>query len=77
MPGLLIKDLPADLHRSLRARADAHHRSIAREALCILEDALADRAGPPPLDEIDRLRVRGRRPLTQALLDSARDSGRP
>ncbi len=77
MPGLLIKDLPKDLHRLLKERAAAHHRSMSREALLILEGSLRDRAGPPTLAEIDNLRVRGDRPLTQRLLDLARDSGRP
>jgi plasmid stability protein len=77
MPGLLIKDLPADLHRRLKARAGARGRSMSREAVAILAVALEDRAGPPTLDEVDRLRVRGRRPLTQDLLDEARGTGRP
>ncbi|MCK6526683.1 hypothetical protein L6R50_03735 [Myxococcota bacterium] len=77
MPGLLIKDLPDDLHRRLKARASALGRSMSREVMVILAEALEDRAGPPTLAEVDRLRVRGRRPLTQDLLDEARTTGRP
>lgn len=77
MPGLLIKDLPADLHRRLKDRASLHRRSMSREAQVILEEALTDRAGPPPLAEIDRWRVRGARPLDRELLDRARREGRP
>ena len=77
MPGILIKDVPASVHRKLKTRASANRRSLAREALVILETALADRAGPPTLAEIDRLRTRGARPLTQDLIDRARRSGRP
>lgn len=77
MSGLLIKDLPEDLHRRLKERAAAHRRSMSREALLILEGSLRDRAGPPTLAEIDDLRVRGDRPLTQRLLDLARGTGRP
>lgn len=77
MPGLLIKDLPDELHQRLQARAAANHRSLAREAIAILEIALEDRAGPPTLAEIDRLRVRGQAPLTDALLDEGRREGRP
>ena len=77
MPGLLIKQLPNGLHERLRARAGAHGRSLSREAIAILEAALDDRAGAPSLAEVDRLRVRGKRPLTQDLLDQARSSGRP
>jgi len=77
MPGLLIKDLPDDLHRRLKARASARGRSMSREVMVILAEALEDRAGPPTLAEVDGLRVRGRRPLTQDLLDEARKTGRP
>lgn len=72
MPGLLIKELPKDLHRKLKARAAAHRRSLSSEAIVILETALHDRSGPPTLAEIDQLRTRGRQPLTQSVLDRAR-----
>jgi plasmid stability protein len=77
MPGLLIMNLPDRLHRRLKARAASHRRSLSREAQVILEEALRDAAGPPTLAELDRLRVRPTRPLTQDFLDEARRSGRP
>ena len=77
MPGLVIKDLPPALHRRLKARASAHRRSLAREVLVLLEEALGDRAGPPTLVEVDALRVHGARPLTPRLLEAARGLGRP
>ena len=77
MPGLLIKNLPDDLHDRLKRRAARHHRSLGKEALALLEEALRDRAGPPTLAEVDRLRVTGARPLRQELLDEARGTGRP
>lgn len=76
MPGLLIRDLPDDIHARLSAQAKASHRSLSAQAIALLELALADPAGPPPLEEIDRLRVRGARPLTQDILDRARTMGR-
>jgi plasmid stability protein len=72
MPGLLIKDLPKDVHRRLKTRAAANRRSLSAEALTILESALAGRAGPISLADLDRLRARGRRPLTDTLLERAR-----
>lgn len=77
MPGLLIRDLPDHLHIRLKARATRNGRSLSREAVALLEDLLGDRAGSRPLEEIDRLRVRGTSPLTDALLESARLDGRP
>jgi plasmid stability protein len=72
MAGLLIKDLPKELHRRLKARAVANRRSLSSEAITILESALHDRSGPPTLDAIDRLRARGARPLRQSIIDRAR-----
>ncbi len=77
MPGLLIKDLPPKVHARLKARARAHRRSLSSEALILLEAALTERAGPPTLEEIDRLRIRGQAPLTDAILEAALRSGRP
>jgi plasmid stability protein len=76
MPGVLIRDVPDELHEKLKVRAEAHRRSLGREALVLLEQALSTPAGPPTLEEIDSLRVEGARPLTQELIDSARQAGR-
>lgn len=74
---MLIKEVPDNLHRRLKERAAANRRSLSREVLVMLETAMAEPAGPPTLEEIDRLRVTGARPLTQDLLDRARAAGRP
>jgi plasmid stability protein len=76
MPALLIRDLPDELHRKLMDRAAANHRSMSRELLVRLEEALHDSAGPPPLAAVDKMRVIGAKPLTQDLLDVARREGR-
>ena len=76
MAGLLIKDLPRDLHKKLKTRALANRRSLSGEVLTILETAVHDRSGPLSLAEVDRLRTRGKRPLTQTVLDRARKRDR-
>lgn len=76
MPGLLLKDIPKDLHCQLKAQAKKHRRSLSGETIQILEEALSDRAGPLTLKEIDRMRVKGLRPLTQKLLCKALHTGR-
>lgn len=43
MPGLLIKNLPAELHRKLKEEAARQHRSMAKHVLAILEEALSTR----------------------------------
>jgi plasmid stability protein len=40
MPALLIKDVPPTLHEKLKEEAGKHHRSMTKEALCILEQGL-------------------------------------
>jgi plasmid stability protein len=41
MPGLLIKDFPPELHQKLKEEAARYHRSMTRQALVLLEQALA------------------------------------
>lgn len=42
MAGLLLRDLPDILHRKLKARAIQNRRSMAKEVIIILENALTD-----------------------------------
>jgi plasmid stability protein len=41
MAGLLIKDFPPELHRRLKEEAARYHRSMTRQALALLEQALS------------------------------------
>jgi plasmid stability protein len=41
MTGLLIKDFPPELHRKLKEAAARSHRSMTRQALVLLEQALS------------------------------------
>ncbi len=70
MAGLLIKQLPPELHRRLKRAAAKHRRSMAREALVVLEQGLGGLEGPPPPT------LRGRFPLTNAWIRRAVDRGR-
>jgi plasmid stability protein len=71
MPGIVIRDLPTCLHERLRAEAQRHHRSMAKEVVTILEGALGagtERAYSPP--------VKLAFPLTDRFLDKAKRWGR-
>ena len=72
MPGLVIKNLPPELHRRLKERAVRHHRSMTKEVISVLEQALEpNRLGealPPP--------YQGRIALTDELIEQARREGR-
>ena len=55
---LSIKDVPQDLVRALRARAEANHRSMQGELMSILEAAVAPRPFPA-MELLRRVRARG------------------
>lgn len=72
MPEFVIEDLPKELHRKLKDRAARHHRSMTKEVLAILEQALA--AQTPPAKASSPFR--GRFALTGKFLGTARREGR-
>jgi plasmid stability protein len=41
MPSILLKNLPEHLHSGLKARAARNHRSLNKEAIALLEAAIA------------------------------------
>lgn len=41
MATLVIKNVPDHLHATLKLRAQRHHRSLAKEALTLLEQGMA------------------------------------
>lgn len=51
MASILIKDIPADLHQRLREAALRDHRSLNKEVIALLEEALKPRSAelPPPI----------------------------
>ncbi len=67
MAALLIKDLPPPLHASLRQRAERNHRSMAKEVLTILEQAVTVPCPPvPPLKP--QKTFMSRKPISAALV---------
>lgn len=71
MPGILIKHVPPQLHRKLKAEAKRHRRSLTNHALVLLEQAVAR---PQPADWPEP--VRGAFPLTDPWLKKAIRAGR-
>lgn len=72
MPGFVIKQLPDELHRKLKEQAMRHHRSMTKEVLALLEQALGAEARQAPAAPP----FKGRFPLTDRFLDKARRAGR-
>ena len=52
MASILIKNIPPDLHERLREAAVRDRRSLSKEVISLLEEALAERVPelPPPID---------------------------
>lgn len=48
MSGLLVRDLPDELHRLLRGRATANRRSLSSEVITLLSECLAEPDSTPP-----------------------------
>ena len=76
MPDLIIRKVPAEMHKQLKRRAARNHRSLTKEALAILESALREDPERPTLAAIDRLRVKPRKPITAAFIRRAIRQGR-
>ncbi len=52
MPGVLVKDLPSQLHHRLKQEAQRNHRSMNRQVIAILEKELGHLTPttlPPPV----------------------------
>jgi antitoxin FitA len=79
MANLTLKDLPENVHRELRARAERHRRSLNREAIACLEAVvLAERIDPDAL--LARARAARRRvtgPVAPGTVRRLVLSGRP
>jgi plasmid stability protein len=82
MPTITLKNVPDELHRRLKERAERHHRSLNREAIRCLEEAVADER----IEEQALLaRIRANRArmvergvwLTEESLLEATEEGRP
>jgi plasmid stability protein len=70
MASILIKDIPADLHDRLRQAAQRDRRSLNKEVIALLDEALK-----PPSAELPPL-IRGTFPLTPDWLEQAISEGR-
>lgn len=69
MPTVQVRDVPVDVHRTLKARAAKSGRSLSEYVL----DLLAREARQPTLDELlERVRVRGRVDLGTAATEILR-----
>jgi plasmid stability protein len=73
MTDLLIRQMPEELHRKLKARARANRRSMNQEILVLLEQSVAGE-GVRPVPTVRPLK--GAFPIDDEWLRRARDEGR-
>ena len=71
MPSLILRDLPEEVHRRLRDRAQRNHRSMTKEAVTILERELLA-SGPVKLPPV----VEAPQSVHSDLIDEAVEEGR-
>ena len=78
MSSVTLKDIPADIHRAIKARARAHGRSLNREILGLLEDAVRPTVVPADTTIGKARAVRESMPvyLTRRDLDAFKAEGR-
>jgi plasmid stability protein len=79
MGSITLKNVPAELHRELKKRAEEHHRSLNKEIIATLTNATG---GTIPLDptkveeSVRRARSLFRRPITAREIDRWKREGR-
>jgi plasmid stability protein len=76
---ITLKNVPADLHRELKKRAEEHHRSLNKEIIATLKSATSGtvRLDPAKLEEsVRRARSLFRRPITAREIDRWKREGR-
>jgi plasmid stability protein len=79
MPTITLKNLPRDLHRELKNRARAHHRSLNKEVIVTLRSATATAIpfNTAALEEsVRHARSLFRRPVTARQIDAWKRAGR-
>jgi antitoxin FitA len=79
MPTITLKNIPDDLHRQLKKRAEEHHRSLNREVLATLRSAASQirRVDPAALiREARAVRKKFKRPVTAREIDAWKRAGR-
>ena len=72
MPALLIKDLPADVHKWLKHEAEAHRRSMTQQVIVLFEERMT-KFRPVHFPHPFKTRT----PLTAEFIDKAKKDGRP
>ena len=80
MASITLKNIPADLHRELKRRAEEHQRSLNREILATLKDATGKTHSVDVaalIREARAARAKFTRQLSEAEINAWKRAGRP
>jgi plasmid stability protein len=80
MATITVKDIPDDLYEALKKKAAAHHRSINREIIHYIEQAVREREinVEEVLERARRIREKiGDVPINDEILNEYKNTGRP
>jgi antitoxin FitA len=79
MATITLKNIPAELHRELKKRAEEHHRSLNKEIIVTLRNAASGTVRLDPADlekSVRQARALFRRPVTAREIDRWKRKGR-
>lgn len=80
MATITLKNIPADLHRKLKKRAEEHHRSLNKEIIATLKSTTGE-THPVDVDALIRearaARSKFARQISAAEIDAWKRAGRP
>ena len=76
MPTITLKNLPQELHRELKNRARAHHRSLNKEVIATLQGVTTKTFQLDTEAIVQDARSRFKRPLTAKEIDTWKKQGR-
>ena len=80
MPTITLKNIPPDLHRKLKKRAEQHHRSLNKEIIATLKITTGE-THPVDVDalilEARAARSKFKRQISAANIDAWKRAGRP
>ena len=75
MATLVVRNLPEALQAGLRARAAANHRSVTKEVIALIEQALKGQQAVPRFELPPPIKLKGG-PLTIKQIEDAINEGR-
>lgn len=73
MATMTLRDIPDDLHRWLKQQAQAHHRSVNKEAIAALESVRKQNPAPAIKPSVEEIMAIARRFSALPVLDARSD----